>query len=234
MTSSFQTLWSSGNPAGLLRLARDIEAHESWRGFLTIQEHDIFKSALDKGGRIWHEFINGNATCSMEQPSPASTPAPPATAINFNAMPAPTKVEKPPFTNGHATVTPSSPAPLTPTDLLLVPEEKQSTTENLQLDAVTVAFRVRYMLYEKSIGMIFPSMDPSISPDIDYAIFEEPEEESAPPPRPAVRAVDDDYDDEDDDEDETKLDLAPAAVIDDPSEKPVILSMFIFYITLSF
>lgn len=222
MTSMFQTLWSSGDSSGLLRLAQDIETHESWRGFLTIQEHDIFKSALDSGGRVWHEFINGNATCSMEQPTPDSTP----TVSTAMLAPATVKLEKSPFTNGHISST-SSPLPTESAG----PEEKQnSTTEHIQLDAVTVAFRVRYMLYEKSIGMIFPSLDPSISPDIDYAIFDEPAKENTVPVLPPTRKIDDDYDDDDDEDDDDtekkpEITASSSSLNADSLEKPVILSM---------
>lgn len=221
MTSTFQTLWSSGNSSGLLKLARDIEAHESWRGFLTIQEHDIFKYALDSGGRVWHEFINGNATCRMEQPVPDTTPVP---SMSNSAQ---VKVEKSPSTNGTVAPTPGqSPAPAPPESN---DEKPASTAEQLQLDAVSVAFRVRYMLYEKSIGLLFPSLDPSISPDIDYAIFEEEEPEQAPAPA-ARKADDDDYDDDDDDEDNEKEKKPETTGIDtDSSGKPIILSMSYAY-----
>lgn len=223
MTSTFHSLWSSGDSSGLLRLARDIEAHESWRGFLTIQEHDIFKYAIDLGGRVWHEFINGNATCRMEQPSDTTTS--PSAAIP-TATPAPGRVEKSPFTNGYISATPPvpspSPLPAEPTEPVY---EKPAQAEPLQLDSVSVAFRVRYMLYEKSIGLIFPSLDPAISADIDYAIFEEEETPTAPAPAPR-KADDDDYDDDDED-DEKEEEKKPDVLIveSDSSGKPIILSM---------
>lgn len=222
MTSMFQTLWSSGDSSGLLRLAKDIENHESWRGFLTIQEHDLFKYALDKGGQVWHEFISGNATCRMEQPSPeSSTPT-------GTATPAPNKIEKSPFTNGHSqpisTLMPApSPSPMPVGNV----EEKQA--EHLQLDGVSVAFRVRYMLYEKSIGLMFPPLDPTISPDIDYAIFEEEKEDKPAPAPTTARKVDDDYDDDDDEEEDekAKADKKPELAVteSDLTGKPIILSM---------
>lgn len=242
MNSSFQKLWSSGDSAGLLRLARDIEKHETWRGFLTTQEHDIFKYALDSGGSIWHEFINGTAICRMEQPSTVESPA-----NTINGMPLGSsnntpgflsKLDKSSFPNGihnnhHSSVNSKLPSP-TPADISISEDSNGSNSDFLQLDGVTVAFRARYMLYEKSIGLMFPASDPSISPDIDYAIFDELEnpiksQEAAPV---ATRKVDDDdYDDDEDDEDETKNDNKDTKNLETLSdqkkiEKSIIMSRF--------
>lgn len=224
MTSSFQSLWSSGDPSGLLKLAKDIETHDSWRGFLTIQEHDIFKHALDKGGQVWNDFINGNAICRIEQPSSDTSP-PSGTAITSTNN----RTEQSPFTNGHTPQTSSLSLPSPSSIQAEIAEEKQP--ELSQLDGVSVAFRVRYMLYEKSIGLMFPPSDPTISPDVDYAIFDD-EQDDKPAEVPVVtRKVDDDYDDEDedDDEDKTSSDKKPENTYDqvtdaDPNGKPVILS----------
>lgn len=69
MSIDYEKFWSSGNSQNLLSLAKDIESQDAWRGFLTIQEHGVFKYALEKGGDIWTEFINGNVICRLEQES---------------------------------------------------------------------------------------------------------------------------------------------------------------------
>lgn len=244
MSREFISLWASGDSGSLLRLARDIETNDSWRGFLTIQEHDIFQYAIDKGGDVWHEFINGNVICRLEQLKPHIDPK-----------------LKLPKSNGHvngdsqnatANNTPSAAAQQTlPTNFEKADEDLGHRL--LNLDPVTVAFRVRYMLYEKSIQIMFPSPDPDVSPDIDYKIFEtENRPNVAPyidvsnaslPKSSAKRAIDDDYDDYDDDEDSKDDDnegsKAPATLSNgeqpvplevsiehDPSGKHIITSMF--------
>lgn len=210
MTTEFQKLWSSGDSAGLLRLAKDIETQDSWRAFLTIQEHDLFKYAMDEGGKVWHEFINGAAICRMEQPTTIGTPAPSSTMNGASSLhnPAMTpsgfqRLEKSPFPLGQSNgFKVSSPSPMH-FERSTGDDTKSTNVDYIQLDTVNVAFRVRYMLYEKSIGLLFPSVDPSIPPEVDYSIFEI-EEEKPKPVVPAARKVDDDdYDDDEEDEDES-------------------------------
>lgn len=180
----------------------------------------------------------------MEQPSSVETPAHGINGLPFNSSsntPAPfSKPEKPLFQNGihnnhHSTINSKLPSPSpAPAETSISEDHNGSSNDYLQLDAVTVAFRVRYMLYEKSIGLIFPANDPSISPDIDYAIFDEPEESSkAQLAAPVVtrQADDDDYDDEDEDEDETKpadtnANNSAPSLGQENNEKSVILSRF--------
>ena len=138
--------------------------------------------------------------------------------------------------NHHSTINSKLPSPSPAPAETSISEDTTIVRDNdyLQLDAVTVAFRVRYMLYEKSIGLIFPANHPSISPDIDYAIFDEPEESSkAQLVAPVVtrQADDDDYDDEDEDEDETKpadtnANNSAPSLGQENNEKSVILSRF--------
>lgn len=228
MSNKYERFWSSGDSDKLLRLARDIETQDSWRGFLTIQEHDIFKYALERGGSIWREFVNGNVICRLEQQDTLEQNSTkqklgigtPGNGISLSSSISQSKNrnssilnhrDEPNCLNLEQTPKVRSPA--------LVGNSSQGHQSSgishqrlLNLDPVTVAFRVRYMLYEKSIQVLFPSPNPDISSDIDYQIFEQLEidekDQSLPQNKnsvdaykPADRKIDDDYDESDEDND---------------------------------
>lgn len=224
MSVNYEALWSSGNPQSLLKLARDIESQDSWRGYLTTQEHEVFKYALEKGGEIWDEFINGDIICRLEQQNPSQSEAISKPDPTHNV----TNKQENESENGEE----SSSTLLNNTDH--GNEQNMSTKEGpysvnqslhsdklvqlrlVNLDSVTVAFRVRYMLYEKSIQFLFPSPDPEVFPDIDYQILENNNintqtalssniNDSSHKLIPTKREIDDDYDDDDDDDDDKNI-----------------------------
>lgn len=183
-------LWSSNDPAGLLRLARDIQEHGSWKAFLSREEHRVFEDAVAKGGDVWAQFIVGQAVCQVETSERALRSASNVT------------------TNGLRAVESSVPraASSTPQPGAMPLASNEIKTGNgmivRTLDASTLAFRVRYMLYDKAIGVLFPSRDPEVSLDIASSVFEDPDVERTVI-KPAARRLEDDYDlDEDDDEDD--------------------------------
>lgn len=221
MSINYEKFWSSGNSANLLKLAKDIESQDAWRSFLTIQEHKVFKYALEKGGDVWNEFINGNIICRLEQPNLSSSND---SKVNNKQMNGSAKLDTHALDDTRAN---------TPTNASATPQNKPNTelTKNekkgvrlVNLDPVTVAFRVRYMLYEKSIQFIFPSLDPDISPEVDYQIFEDTQpanslENSSLVKIPAKREIDDDYDDDESDSDDKKVTSVPSKP-DNTSEIP--------------
>lgn len=254
MHAKFQSLWASGDSEGLRLLAKDIEDREAWRGFLTIQEHDIFKYALDQGGSVWEKFIHGNVICRLEpttnQSSSYSTTSngdnsnktsdhdkndsssddknnlnkingKASSQYLFNSAstrnsPQPNNVNN--ISNNSQSTSDSNNKTSTPS-LSTTSAESNLKHRYLNLDPVTVAFRVRYMLYEKSISVIFPFPDPEVSDEIDYFdVLEKFDKEmnnkngmdsessaEAEVKKPAKRDIDDDYDD-DDEEDENDKD----------------------------
>ncbi|CAN6603828.1 transcriptional activator Spt7p [Trichomonascus vanleenenianus] len=178
--SHLTKLWANNDTAGLRRLAQEIEAQGTWRGYLTPTEHELFKTALEQRDDTWDRLVNGEIECfvdssyangSVSSPRVSATPQPetprPGQALNGNAG------------------------------------------EKVQLDSLTVAFRIRYMLYDKSVGVLF--MNPNAPQEFDYSILESEEDKAeAKAPAPPVRRVDeDDYDDDDEEDEEEEQDNKP-------------------------
>lgn len=233
MSIDYEKFWSSGNSSNLLSLAKDIESQDAWRGFLTIQEHEVFKYVLENGGDIWTEFINGNVICRLEQETLSDSIASQTTQHLNGSSRSDTSAE-----NGDDL------SKLNTNNTESNGEDASNNQNNndkknqrlANLDPVTVAFRVRYMLYEKSIQLLFPSHDPDISPDIDYQLLESKDKKLketnfVSPQIPAKRVIDDDYDDEESDEEKKESEKPKPSneVLDiqyDPSGKHIITSRY--------
>jgi hypothetical protein len=215
-SSGLSRLWSSDDPQKLLKLARDIEAHTGWHAYLSIQEHKVFEYVVQKGGDIWEQFLQGTVACQIERLEPVVAPA--AT------------------TNGHGSSSPtaqritSTPQPGASHLSSSVSNSsfvaaRNSTTENpgsiTSIDPLTIAFRVRYMLFEKSLAVLFPGRDMVL--DIDSKVFEA---DTAVESKPGRRAVDEDYDEDYDDEEENdkpmKLDEEQSDMNYDDQGRPII------------
>uniref|UniRef100_A0A060T7R8 SAGA complex subunit Spt7 n=1 Tax=Blastobotrys adeninivorans TaxID=409370 RepID=A0A060T7R8_BLAAD len=186
-------IWRRSSPTGLLRIAKDIESQGSWRGYLTVAEHEVFKRALESGGDQWSKLLEGKAHAKVEIISP------PTNGTN----------------SGSPRRTPSGPGS-TPFDSSMgtahtprTPTLKATPLPSLvELDPVSLAFRVRYMLYEKAIGVVYASRDDS--QEVDFSLLEDESHQQSnqsngtgAQEKPAARKTDEDYDfDEDEDEEE--------------------------------
>jgi hypothetical protein len=180
-------LWSSNDPAGLLRLAKDIQDHGGWKAYLSREEHRVFEEAVTKGGDVWSRFINGQAICQVEvSERSARSTSHASNSLRIGESPVPRA----------ASSTPQ------PGQLLAINELKGSNGMVVKtLDASALAFRVRYMLYNKAIGVLFPSKDPEVSLDIASSVFENPEM-GKKVDKPTTRKLDEDYDIDEDEEDD--------------------------------
>jgi transcriptional activator SPT7 len=186
-------LWASDDPVRLRRLAADIEANDGWQGYLSAGEHLIFKSALDSPNPdLWEKLLSGELKARIESKEVVNAPAAPSSNLTGPTQsPAPGQAGTP------------APVPATATPV--------TTTTTTSVDPVSLAFRIRYMLYDKSLSVLYPSVDPESSLDIGSSVFEDPGQDIEPS-KPPARKTDDDYDDDyDDEEDEKKNDVAPAA-----------------------
>lgn len=183
-------LWVSDDPERLRRLAEDIEAHDGWQGYLSIGEHLIFKSALESSNRdLWPKLLRGDVKARVESKDVLSSSSAPSASM--------TGATQSPTPGNTGTPVPSAPAPAPVT-----------TTTVTSIDPIALAFRVRYMLYDKSFSILFPSVDPEASLDIGSSVFESPTDgpngNKQEATRPPARTTDDDYDFDEDDEDEKK------------------------------
>lgn len=214
------TVWSTNDTDRLYKLAQDIELQDGWRSYLSVQEHEFFKYALDHGKEYWKRFIDGKISCKVEHTT---------TGISTSTVTDTSPITNNTHLNGIASLTPRLGTPqssVDPRSSLLQSNDAISNSvatsimngthltsrssltpqppSNISYDPLTISFRVRYMLYEKSIDILYPALD-NQPPGFDLSILEEDEEqqpEAQPNKVMLTRKVDDNYDDEEDDEDE--------------------------------
>lgn len=107
------SIWASGNDEELLVLAHHIESTGNAKSYLSVPEHALFTSVLDKNLETWKAFINGKIPCQIR--------------------------------------------------VTEIPSEGQTPSTTLQpIDSITLAFRVRFMLWDYSIGPLNGLSGPSI------------------------------------------------------------------------
>ncbi|ANB15060.1 SAGA histone acetyltransferase complex subunit SPT7 [Sugiyamaella lignohabitans] len=259
-------LWSSNDPQKLHILAKDIETQGTWQAYLSAQEHKIFEYAVERGGDLWAQFLQGTVQCYVEHvPSTIngmangnfSSNSPSAngggsgagfskrtnghSSTNMNGN------DDSPYTSPHFSRVSGTPQPNSgPTSFLgksaaaasgLYHSNSRAGSAGSEhgganttgtgagnvptvttIDGLTLAFRVRYMLYDKSLGLLFPAIGKYMPFDFDSALFEDNSKSvaealagsptTAGASRTSARPVDDDYDfdDEDEDEDEQPTD----------------------------
>lgn len=188
-------MWKRSSANGLLKLAKEIESQGSWHGYLTVAEHEIFKNVVSQGGDQWARFLDGKVAGKVEV-------IPPSGGSHANGGSQQGSVGSPRRTTpALAGATPlETSTPRTPSASMAHGGTPQPTVTDV--DSLTVCFRVRYMLYEKAIGVLFPSA--SAAQEIDFALLEDDDEtdKQANKSKPAVRSTDDNYDDDYDDEEE--------------------------------
>lgn len=204
-------LWKRSSAHGLLKLAQEIETQGSWRGYLSVAEHEIFREVLTQGGDQWARFLDGKVGAKVEilpsNNTNAGNTGGPTRPANGSSVPAHGGFDSPrrmtPATiAGPGIMESSSPRVSSAPNSIGTPQPSVTS-----IDPVTVCFRVRYMLYEKAIGVMFPSANASQEVDFDLLENEEDEEEEEVNAKennkkPVVRRTDDDYDDDDYDEEE--------------------------------
>ncbi|KAK9476537.1 hypothetical protein V1514DRAFT_175491 [Lipomyces japonicus] len=266
-TTELVKLWATGDAARLLHLARQIESHDAWTGYLTPQEHVLFADAVAKGGDIWWRLISGEAVSGSISDESMSTAAEldelqgniqsadgdnadddgDAKMIRPDSVMADVNGDGSPASNLSDTAlhTPqASPTPVVPDDAQApqslnnaqdsksIPPQLHSSSSPSSLlpttaatstpchDQLALTFKIRYMLFEKSVDFIFMTrtrdlVTSSTRFDIDFSFLDEEEDEdqdkdqtkhevaaSKNEPPPARRINDDDYDDEEEEEEE--------------------------------
>ncbi|KAK9473979.1 uncharacterized protein V1510DRAFT_413256 [Dipodascopsis tothii] len=175
-SSQAYQLWSTGDPKKLLALARQIEANEGWRPYLTVAEHRLFADAIAGGEDAWTRFI------SIANADGRASPGRSRSASRVDADVCESRA--------------SSAEP--------DPESTANGSDDGEPEPVDTAMRVRYMLYERAVDYIFYVPDET-APEFDFSFLDEDEEtgvaETLPAP-PKRQAEESDYDDDDDDDDE--------------------------------
>lgn len=209
-------VWASGRSRDLLAVAREIEAKDLWRGFLTIQEHQVVQKVLDNDNEaMWDNLVEGKLSIFVDNP----LPDPP---LGFRQ-----EQENAAANNNLEGARPETPAPSTPVvstssssthlhlkHLQMNQPSPTPSNEGFQktvsLDCVALAFKVRHMIFDKSVPLLYPNIKGGdLELDIED-ILAERKKENAPEQIKAapVRDEEEDYDfDDDEPKTETKVQL---------------------------
>lgn len=213
------SLWSTDNPEKLLKLSREIEAKGLWKGVLSPVEHCLFKAAVDAGGHTWEAFIQGRAKCEVERLQPVvntstsnntgSTAARDQSVLsNANGIGRSSLSKSGDATDESQRGRDQSESPSASRTGSAAPADKvKEHLVTVSVDSMTIACRVRYLLFEKSLPVLFPDPAIGLTVDFDEALLECESDEEAQSKDPKksnadTRDVDDDYDDDEEDGDQ--------------------------------
>ncbi|KAK9446970.1 uncharacterized protein V1518DRAFT_422592 [Limtongia smithiae] len=232
-------LWCASDALRLRQLARQIDAHDAWRPYLSAAEHAVFTAALAEGEdvRVWKELISASAAAMRPPPTPPESQEVdeqgegPATAADETAGAVRTPRASPPLPAS----TRISPAP----DAATAPPDNTPHIPPVPIDYVALALKIRYMLYERSVDYIFagPARPPAPAPyELDFSFLDDDDDEAdniiadvnktADSPRkpatPPARKVDDDNYDDDDEDEEDEGEKEELVKEDPPVERPAV------------
>lgn len=186
-TQLLDRVWSEADPDRLLQVARDIEARGSWVSYLSCQEYQVFREAVNRGGQTWKQFLNGSTTCIVNRFDPPSGSSNEGNGASDNNG-SNTSQSGPGNESGDSQAT-------------------EPVTTTITLDPLVLAFRVRFMLYERCLPLIYPETGASLEVNVASLLMAKNalsnSAQQVPISNSAKQREEDDYDDNyDDDEDE--------------------------------
>lgn len=206
-------VWTSGRSRDLLAVAREIESKDLWRGFLTIQEHQVVQKVLENDA-MWDNLVEGKLSIFVDNP----LPDPPLGFRQEQENAANNNLDGAGGAGGGGarleTPTPSTPVVSTSSSSThlhlkhLQMNQPSPTPSNegfqktVSLDCVALAFKVRHMIFDKSVPLLYPNVKGGdLEVDIEDIMAERRKEDAPAQIKAApVREEEDDYDFDDEDE----------------------------------
>lgn len=194
----------------MLAVAREIETKDLWRGYLTIQEHRVVSKVLENEA-MWENLVTGKLSIFVDNP----LPDPP---LGFR------QEQENAANNIEAGARPETPTPSTPVistssssthlhlkHLQMGQPSPTPSNEGFQktvsLDCVALAFKVRHMIFDKSVPLLFPNLKGGdLELDIEDMLADKTKEEAPQAKALPVREEEDDYDFDDDDDEAARDD----------------------------
>ncbi|KAK9368487.1 hypothetical protein V1509DRAFT_623056 [Lipomyces kononenkoae] len=221
-------LWTTGDPTRLLHLARQIEAHHEWKAHLNPQEHAVFAEAIAEGNGSWTRLLSTSAArkanaerTALEEDDmdslddPPNDQAPIVNGVSSDLLPhtpRPSPVPQGADIPGSPGVNSGTEQPSSSDD-----NNGEMKTTPEEIDFVSLALKVRHMLYAKSVDYIFPTVSKPSSGtfEVDFTFLDEEDintgaisgesDVTVMEKAPVARRVDeDDYDDDDEENEENE------------------------------
>lgn len=206
-------VWASGRSRDLLAVAREIEAKDLWRGFLTIQEHQVVQKVLQNDNdAMWDNLVEGKLSIFVDNP----LPDPP---LGFRQEQANANMDAGGASAGAGarmeTPTPSTPVVSTSSSSThlhlkhLQMNQPSPTPSNegfqktVSLDCVALAFKLRHMIFDKSVPLLYPNVKGGdLEVDIEDILADRRKDDAPAQIKAAapVREEEDDYDFDDEEE----------------------------------